>query len=689
MPNLQINATGAVGSLYLTATTDQATLTNPVTVDAEFQASLQPGNLDTATQAGEYTNNPGDFPPDPQTGVVTVPATALDKIPTQQSELTRPVLAIQGYQLTIGGLDFSVALESVSVESPISGVTQGVLSLQRIRGLPGSLDPEDGFLIPGRPVSLVATIQGTDVPLFTGFIVEPAQYTIKGRRQPSVTLRIGDRMMLSGQSDTSDRQPYCGEAPKFARDATVILATKRRLGELFNVPRGQRLETPILNEYLEDSPVSLLQRIWAPSNRDIRTLPSNGQVSFPLRQPYNPDTAIPINWREVQSGSWDTGTQLPYSRVTVACSYRENRGFEETVTSYEVISPKFNPADERAWFISDSIKTRYTETQRGDTVVSRKKEILGWIPDQTQIDQFQANASGSACDDGSLVPVGYTTTFGVVETEETVIYTEPHPSGAELVNAERKWRYGYGVYDSSTFDPQTGLLTGRFYNLYQGILEDDYTLYGWFRVADARVCRKNHIILYTDIQRTQSTRVDLKDGSEPALEVRVIEETTYKRNRSAQVAQGESRPWRKSYRKTEWVEELNKFLEQPSQDSQEDPPNAKWVRPLLVPINLEREVQITEVAEKFGDRPAPPLSSPYTYTPDQLREVGRRYLRETAGRSQGITLAYSPLKPVSPGDSILYTREDGRSLPYIVASVEWRLQNRVATQILTCWRWYG
>lgn len=627
---------------------------------ADFQGTL---TLD-AEFSSAYT--------EPQEGSAGVGVPSIDdpdslfKLPAKPS--ARVVTSLTGLVVDIGGTDWAEFVTSCDILSPLSGETEGSITLtsSSLRALDPYFQPS---LQAGAEVSITAEFAGVPAPLLLGgFIAEPPNYQVVDRNIGQLTLRVGDLFLLKRQSENYALESYCGELPRTTAQAAQIFTRVRGIPGTWG---GEALLEGANPDFVDGPPWDYLSGLYEVLDYDVRTTRTGTPVALPRPQ-WNPARAIRLGPAEVIEGRLDNGVSKPYSVVVGYNQFERNLGMRQRSTE-ETDFSGWDPANTEPYFISDNTYRVIKTSFLGDTPTQEIIETWGYLPDNTLIpDGSIPGPETGPC--GEFIPAPevqpVTTTLQIIQTQRSVLYFEPHISGNFLIVGRETQTQGWSEFSTAQGDTQ----------LYFGDLSSTRETYSHTPIEAERVCPQYWSILRTYAQAITYSRVTPQGStSEPTYQLTTRQTDVWSQN-STELVEGQVTDWTLNRTSQAYDVNTGRWTGGASPAQTGTPPGAEFIRAYKVPVTLETRVELPELIKLFGRRESKPVQFSAAFTNEDLTRAADRYARETAGLAYSVHLVCDPRLPLKPGDMIIYEREPGLEIHGLVWTQEFNITGDQATQ---------
>lgn len=597
---------------------------------------------------------------------------SLFRLPAKPS--ARVVTSLTGLSVMIGGLDWAEWVTGLDIMHPLTGETQGSLTL----ACPNlaTLDPYyQPTLVAGAGVEILAEFGGLPAPLLVGgYIVEPPKYQVQDRNLGTLTIRVGDLFLLKRQSENYALEAYCGSLPKTTAEAAQIFARVRGIPGVWG---GEALLEGANPDFVDGPPWDYLSSLYEVLNYDVRTSRQGTPVALP-RPAWDRSRAIRLTPDQVIEGRLDTGVSKPYSVVIGYNQFERDLGLRQRQTEDTDFS-RWDPANTEPYFVSDNTYTVTKTSYLGDTAVQELVETWGYLPDNTLIpDGSVPGPSTGPC--GEFIPAPeiqpVTTSLGVIQTSRTVLYFEPHISENYLVVGRETQVQGWSEYTTQAGDTQ----------LYFGDLGSTRETYGHTPIEAPRVCPQYWSILRTYSQTVQYSRVQPQGSkAEPVYQLTTRSTDIWAKD-TTELVEGQVTEWNLSRTSQAYDVNTGRWSGGSSPVQQGSPPPAQFIRAYKVPVTLETRVELPELVRLFGVRESRPVQFPNAFTQQDLNRAADRYARETSGLAYSVHIICDPRLAVKPGDLIVYEREPGHEIHGIVWTQEFNVTGTQATQSVVLMR---
>ena len=577
------------------------------------------------------------------------------------------VSSVLGASLVIGGTEWADYVVSLDLMRPLSGETQGRVSL--VSSDPRILDPErEGTIRAGQQVSLTVEYAGIVAQELEGWVVEPPKFQIVDRSLGSLEVRIGDLFLLKRQADNGALEAYCGPLPRTTATTAQIFARVRGLPGTWG---GEALVEGVSPDFVEGAPWDFLSSLYEPLNYDVRSTASGELAAFP-RPPWNLDQALVINSSQAIEAKLDSPLQLPFSKVVGYNNFDRDLGFKTRSTQQSDFST-WDPSNTEAWFLGNNtykvIKSRYL----GDTLIGETVETWGYLPNNTLLPSGSIpQGTTGPCGDYTPPPEveQVTTRLDIISIRNTNLYFEPHISGGYVVTGRESSLEGWNSVTGDNGDTE----------IYFGPQESVRENYGHFASPVPRVCPQYFPLYRTYSETTRWARVSRSQvNGIPNYQLTQRSKETWVKS-TEELTDGQISQWSKVSEDSSYDAELDRWIGGSNPQEEGSPPNAQFIRSLKVPVQLETEVVLPELEALVGNRTSKPVQFPNAYTERDLIVATERFARETSGLAFSVHLLLDPRVPVQPGTLIRYQRDEETEIHGICWTVETNISGNLGTQ---------
>lgn len=572
-------------------------------------------------------------------------------------------ISVKDTNILINNIDYSAALYSLDWAVPLSGVSQGNVTLKSAVGT--EIDPDFNGITQGAKVEISHTLTGQTSRLLTRcFVIGNPTFTLGDDGTYTSSITLGDELSLSSNV-TRQRSKYCGPLPRTTQQLASIYAQTNGLRTRV-FPVGHNIEEPVVNNFLTESAYDLLRDLYAPINRDVRCS-NTGAIIFPKRPDFNPNQAKHLSYRDViETENNFSNLFEPYSTVKVYNDFTRELPFSFQSTSQTTVQGL--ESNTKPWFQGGYTET-ITETRFfGDTEVWVRSTTRGYVPTNPR-PWDAALVNEDPCAEGS-----FSTTFQVINVKTKQITYENHPSGAFLINGERNWEEGKQIFQLESGD----------YNLFDGRISFTNETIGHVTEPNKAVCKREYNVVVT---RRRKEIYNINSDRDYGF-TGWIEERYTSSGESSTLGQsaftGIGKIWNKTTDQGDFSEQEGTWIIQPTiTERNVNPLTASFIRPVTQDVT-----NFSEVSLMPGNLEPRPLSASFCYNKTQLDTVGLNYLKEEYGLSKSKVLAVPLSKPINLGDSIYYTDRNGLQNPYIVWTVEVNQTLNEVTKALVLLRVY-
>lgn len=579
----------------------------------------------------------------------------LGRLQTQASEAILISVGYTTFEVFVSNdwLDLSDYFVNGDYSLPISGASQGQVTLEEI----GEGERLNSLGITyGTPFRYSQCFRSVCIEVFQGFVIEPPTYQQESEGYFSLTLKLGDELLLKADTSRVAVSKYCGSPPTFAGDAARIYAQTHNLITT-SFPNGHTLLDRESQSFTNEKPYDFLQSLYSPTNHDVRC---NSQgIIVTSRKPFNNEEAIIIQEKQVieLTPSFRQDYE-PVTKIQAKNQFLLVQGFTTRRFTKKAISG--DPTNTKPWFQGGYTETTTTQVFYGDTIIWSEELTQGYVP--TSPTFTKAQAQGDPCFSE------LTTTFTRISRKVTNLSYYTHISGSFLVSKKETWTYSKKLKD----------LPPASYEIYDGIVEYILEEYQNTPQINSEVCEKDFIHLQTQKHLRRWGLLD--DFTYLLLDSEIVTYTVEGLNPDSVTSYvGSGQQWNETIQSGSFDTEENIFITQPTEINEAvDPPTSIWIRPQTQRTNAFTQVSLNV----SGSVELKPINAPFCYNLEQLNTFGLRFLRETYGLANGISLVVPYWLTVKLGDSVKYKNKN-----YLVFNIEFNQTLNEATKTLLLSEW--
>lgn len=602
-----------------------------------------------------------DIPP--QSPIVTNPADPGGSGYPGITAKPTPLLITSVYrtQFLIDGIDYGNFVFSADWKTPKSGLAEGQVTLYELPDSP----LENTIIRYGDPFEFKQCWQlgGTISCILVGrgYVINQPYYYVNNDGIGVLEIDLGDELALFSNQIRLQKTKYCGPAPTTAGEAARIYAITHGLITT-TFPAGHNLVDLGDRAFSNESPYQYLQALYYPTDRDVRCNINREIVALT-----NP-SYIEADAKEL---SFDTVFQLQDNRNTE--TFKQVRAHNQ-FTQYEPFSIRGSsstirngdPSNDNPYFKGGYTETDITLKALGDTEISRKEIVRGYLP--SSLSYTDAQAEEDSCDPSTI-----STFFTKVEENNEYINYVQHESGAYLVHRKTIEKYARRLSKTPTgydIDPAFRL---------QERTIIDYINRGQ---VNPEVCVKDYIHLQTGVI-TQVFKTDdngryrlfsttreyyYADGEQPG-----VDQPTYI---------GAATTWRKHTSGRFLRDDLTGYDVQPTAISYEKPNSSEWIRPRSTTVTGFVTVQDFDTINLFDTAPYA-VEAPFCYTIEQLSTYATKWISSNNGLAERLTVVVPYFLRLNLGDYIRFTNKSGTLKIYQIEAIEINQTVSDATKTLT------
>lgn len=565
----------------------------------------------------------------------------------------------------------------------------------------------------GDRVRWLQRFANADVEVLIGYVLNTPTPEEQADGSIQLTVEIGDILALKELDDQFDDVPYCGKDPVTAGDAAKIYAERRGLPILEYPPGTNLVEPP--KDFTQETPFSFLEKLYAPSNRDVGT-DWRGQIRLFQRPEYDDDKAFVFTYADTLRTAIANREIKPYSELQVYNRYTRDYGYplwNETSIQYNVIAETIGTLEEMVGTIA--LETPFTHNERtivketttylGSSVICQIKETYGWIPVEPGTYNTKFNFTDTeiiTCnpDNGSFNVPLLECKFDLIRREVDRVSLWKHDSGAYLVRGRANLVAGLAVKVNKCVQFLTELQSPCIgntgdpvevdcYFLAPGSLLNDITSYDNLKpVPDPGACKKD----WKWISLSEFNRKPGDEASSGYLESQI----EYTPLRPEAIFEGSGHSKSQIYRKTEKREKIRqreishalsfsnsqpyKVVDTASVEYVDSPPSAQWIRSRTADISVFGKYKLNRYVNRYGNKPAKPIEAPFCFNEAQAETYAKRWLDTNNGLHESVAITIPYYKRLNTGSSIKYFDQYGNATKGIVWSIEVNQTRNTATQ---------
>lgn len=637
-----------------------STYNSELTIDAEVVSVVSQDGSELSppvTPDGSQPPLPAGYVPDGAYSSETFDYRMLRRLQNKTSESILVSVGQTVFEVEINGawVDLSDEFSSGDYSRPISGASQGQVVLEEVAGKPKLNSVGIDYGVPFRWQQCFGAVC---IDVFKGYVVEPPTYKQNSGGYYSLTVRLGDELLLKSDTSRVAITKYCGPAPSTAGDAARIYAQTHGLITT-SFPPGHSLLDRQAQSFTNERPYDYLQSLYAPTNRDVRCN-ETGIIVAP-RPGFDATQAIALEEKDVIEV--EAVFKSKYKPIT---KIRAKNQFSlvQSITSRQTRSttPSGDPSNTKAWFQGGYTETTTEQTFLGDKLIWSRDVTRGYVPDT-----FPVTKTGVEADPCS--PTITSNSWQVIETKVFRLQYQSHESGGHMVTARETWVNGKKLKPISDTE----------YELYDGRISYAVEFYTNTPQINPELCRKDYYYLQTRKQKEEWGLND--DFLFKRLTVNTETYAAATANPDSLTAYvGAGQRWRRTTVQGDYSGDTRSLtIGSGLVEEGQIPPSSEWIRP---PVQKNTAFKDVQLGVNGGSVETKPVNAPFCYTLPQIQTFGLRYLRESYGLSKGLAVIAPYWLNVRLGDSITF-----RGSNYLVFNIEINQTINEATKTLLLSEW--